>query len=262
MFKQLLFIPLFMAATASAQTVVFTENFDGNTTSNWMISDRDGDEENWEILNAEVNEVVGFTGNFAVSFSWYLEAFTPDNLLISPQINLPTSSNLKLSYKVAAGDPDVNAEHYAVYVIPASAVFAGTETAVYEETLSSDVVKTVTVDVSAYSGQNVKIIFRHYNCTDQFYMGIDDITVVDNATLATVEQLKDELVLFPNPVSNGLNISGASKINELKVFDMNGRIMDVRQTGNTLDFSKLKTGIYIVSGEADGKGFTRKIIKK
>jgi hypothetical protein len=78
MVKKLLLASTFTSVFYSyAQTTVFKEDFENEeSVALWKLYDRDGDGENWEILNAELNELPNFSGNLAVSFSWYLEAFT------------------------------------------------------------------------------------------------------------------------------------------------------------------------------------------
>lgn len=151
--KLLIASTLGLGAFYFGQNTIFQENFEPVTAANWGNVDLDGDGEKWEFLNAELNEVDSFTGGFAVSFSWYLEAFTPDNALISPEIILPNSGSLNLKFKVAAGDEELFDEHYAVYVIPSSATFTGSETPVFEETLDAGytlAAKIVNVDLTSY----------------------------------------------------------------------------------------------------------------
>ena len=93
--KLLLASTLGLGVFNNAQTVVFTENFEPNTAALWQNIDRDGDTEKWEFLDAQLNEVDSFQGYFATSFSWYLEAFSPDNALISPKITLPATRTLQ-----------------------------------------------------------------------------------------------------------------------------------------------------------------------
>ena len=90
MIKNLFFLSaLMLTSQLSAQTVIFEENFDTpEKQALWTIGDRDGDDDTWEFLNAVENELPNFSGDFAASFSWYFDAFDPDNTLTSPSIKL------------------------------------------------------------------------------------------------------------------------------------------------------------------------------
>ena len=139
MIKNLFFLSaLMLTSQLSAQTVIFEENFDTpEKQALWTIGDRDGDDDTWEFLNAVENELPNFSGDFAASFSWYFDAFDPDNTLTSPSIKLPEGNNIMLDFKVASGDVELFNEHYAVYAIPANSTFTGSETPVFEETLDA-----------------------------------------------------------------------------------------------------------------------------
>src|SRR6218665_3655712 len=95
MIKKLLSSSLLMIGlTVSAQIVVFKEDFETETGRNsWTNTDRDGDGEKWEFYD---DEMPAFTGWYATSWSWFMEAFTPDNTLTSPVITLPPTQDLLL----------------------------------------------------------------------------------------------------------------------------------------------------------------------
>lgn len=263
--KLLLASALAFAFSSQAQTTVFKEDFeDEASVAQWKLYDRDGDGENWEILNAELNELPNFSGNLAVSFSWYFDAFTPDNVLESRAITLPNSDSLSLTFKAAAGDEELFQEHYAVYVIPANATFTGAETPVFEETFDAgylDVAKVINIDISSFKGQDVKLVFRHYDCTDIFYMGIDDIEIKDNAGLAVSESSGLSLKIYPNPASDIIKISGINYIDNVRIFDMAGKI--VKEAKNSeVSISELPSGQYIINVYKGNEVISRKLIKK
>lgn len=261
--KLLIASTLGLGASYFGQNVIFTENFEPATAALWQNVDRDGDGEKWEFLNAELNEVLSFQGGFAVSFSWYLEAFTPDNALISPEIILPNSGSLNLKFKVAAGDEDLFDEHYAVYVIPANSNFTGGETPVFEETLDAGytlAAKIVNVDLSSFKGQNVKIVLRHFNCTDVYYLGFDDVEVTQNF-LAVSGTGKNLLKIYPNPTTDFIRIKNASKVDFVRIFDLTGKI--VKESKSTeIDVRSLSSGQYILNIHSGNEITSQKFIKK
>jgi hypothetical protein len=261
--KLLLASTLGLGVFNNAQTVVFTENFEPNTAALWQNIDRDGDTEKWEFLDAQLNEVDSFQGYFATSFSWYLEAFSPDNALISPKITLPATGTLQLSFKVAAGDEELFDEHYAVYIIPQNATFTGAETPVFEETLDGGYLaaaKVVNIDVSSYKGQDVKLVFRHYNCTDIFYVGIDDVTITQS-TLAVSDSQKNQIKIYPNPSSDFITIENVEDLKTVRIFDLTGKL--VKQTqAKEINIQNFAKGQYIMNVYTGNEIISRKFIKK
>ena len=250
------------AAMAYSQTTVFQENFeDPAQRALWTISELDGDNDTWEFLDATVNEVDSFQGYFAASFSWYFEAFTPDNILTSPAVTLPEGT-LNLSFKAAAGDEDLFQEHYAVYVIPAAATFTGTEAPVFEETFDAGYLaaaKVINVDISAFAGQEVKIVFRHYNCTDIFYMGIDDVVITQNV-LATTDNVLSKVQVYPNPATDLVSIKNVADFKFARIFDMSGKLVK-ESTDSSIDVRTLPKGQYMINIVTEREVYSKKILK-
>lgn len=265
MIKKLLFSSLLMTGMAtSAQTVLFNEDFETEAGRNsWINTDRDGDGEKWEFDNSTVD---AFTGYYATSWSWFFEAFTPDNILTSPVIALPDNSGKQLSLKfdVGAFDDAVFQEHYAVYVIPANSSFTGTETAVFEETLDAgylEEAKHVTLDLSEFAGQDVQVVFRHYDCTDLLVLIIDNIQVLETEALAVSDFNKADLQVYPNPSSDFIRIKGVNNIQKIRLYDISGKMVLETQSSEA-DIRKLPAGQYILNVHSGSEIISKKMIMK
>ncbi len=268
MIKKLFFTAAFsIAACAYGQyDTIFKEGFDTQADiDKWTNIDRDGDGEKWEFYNAEDEDMPAFSGNFATSWSWFIEAFTPDNILISPKITLPpTLDAYNLTFKVGAFDEELFQEHYAVYVIPADASFTGTETPIFEETLDAgytQTAKNISLMITEYQGQDIKLVFRHYNCTDIAFIGIDDIEIKGVPGLATSEANKTAVKIYPNPSSDLIKVEGISHIEKIRVFDMSGNLVLETKTSEA-NIQNLMPGNYIVNIYSGKDVISRKIIKK
>lgn len=185
-----LFAMVAMFATASIaqgiSTFPWTEGFENGATD-WTIIDSDGDGISWQLSDTS-SQVSSFaaqyphTGNSCIIALSYnnltYEVLTPDEWLISPALTIPAGESYSLTFYDNGTNPAYAAEHYAVYVANANTVAAmSATTPLMEQTLVDGTWTKRTVDLSAYAGQTIYIGFRHYNCTDQFCMGIDDIRV-------------------------------------------------------------------------------------
>lgn len=270
MIKNLLFLgSLLIGSYGTAQTTtIFEETFASSEThALWTIGDLDGDNDTWELVNDEDAvdaEVLSFEGGFAWSWSWFYEVLTPDNILTSPIISLPENGNIDFSFKVAAAADDEGSfeEHYAVYVIPAGAEFTGNETPIFEETLDagySTEGKLVNLDITEYAGQNVQLVFRHYDCEDILYVGIDDVKVEFTPELSTSDLTKEKAVVYQN--QKVVEIKGLENVNEVRVFDLTGKKVS-HVKGQSVDVSTLPKGIYIVNFHNDKEVVSRKITVK
>lgn len=172
----------------------FTFTFESGTEE-WYQIDADGDGYTWER-----NGVTGAGHNgstyFLVSASYVNDKnakgpLTPDNYLYTPQ-RYSVSNGASISFYVRAQDASWAAEHYGVAVATVSGnPNASDFTTIWEETLTaktrnkggsrgtndSGAWYLKTIDLSAYAGQAIWIAIRHFNCTDQFMINVDDITI-------------------------------------------------------------------------------------
>ncbi|MDR1758131.1 MAG: choice-of-anchor J domain-containing protein [Bacteroidales bacterium] len=191
----------------SAQTTVFSENFDEGIPATWTIIDADGDGSNWEA------EALGRDGtNCAISISWdynTYEALTPDNWLISPQISVPDGQNALVWYSDAYDDAYPE-DKYSVYVSTTGNTPAHftANAPVFTEVIQAGDWAMRGVDLSAYAGQNIYIAFRHHDCTDMYVMLIDDIAVING---------KFEMLSVSSHVHVGLVQVGSSLTRETGV---------------------------------------------
>lgn len=262
---------LFLASTLGlgtlyyAQLVVFEENFEPATAALWENNDRDGDGEKWEFYNAEEDDIPAFTGGFATSWSWYFEAFTPDNTLISPTILLPTTQDrLQLEFKVGAFDEELFQEHYAVYIIPANSIFTGNETPVFEETLDAgytQVAKHITLPITAFAGQEVKLVLRHYNCTDIAFIAFDDVKITKQPGLNVTDSQKNQIKIYPNPTSDFIKIENVKNLNIIRIFDLTGKLVK-ESISPEIDVKSLLKGQYILNIHSGNEIISQKFIKK
>ena len=104
-------------------------------------------------------------------------AVTPDNYLVSPQIELGGS----ITFYAAARMSSYPAEKFSVLVSESGNTNASDFThTLLTVTLTSNTYdwNEYTVDLSAYSGMGY-VAIRHWDCNDQHLLYIDDITIVE-----------------------------------------------------------------------------------
>jgi hypothetical protein len=89
----------------------------------------------------------------------------------------------------------------------------------------------------------------------------------DNLNLSrNIFDFDNNIVLYPNPVSNVLNFSASKyvSISELKVFDVLGKevMMNSQFKDNKINVSQLTSGIYLAKFYSNGKLILKKFIKQ
>ena len=165
----------------------------------WTTIDADGDGFNWARASVLMSgySIPSHEGSDAVSSQSYdrtAGALTPDNYIVSPQVNL--SSIATLTFWACSQDASYPAEHFGVAISTSGNTNASDFTTIQQWTLTaksggngngawasrddkgnreSGSWYQFEVDLSAYSGMGY-IAIRHFNCSDQFYLNVDDIT--------------------------------------------------------------------------------------
>lgn len=188
--------------TTTATTVNDVET--AASMEGWTTIDADGDGYDW-VLGSNTGGVYLVNGGSLAgsghygsadmicsgSYSNVVGPLYPDNYFITPELPLGGT----LTFWAAAQDATYAAEHFGVAVSTAGNTDPNDFDMVEEWDMTSRGVGAptmvtrsgnrdqgvwyqYTVDLSAYSGQGY-IAFRHFECTDQFIINIDDINYVN-----------------------------------------------------------------------------------
>ena len=247
----------------SLQTLPFRCGFESNeNTECWTFFDADGDGYGWDLdyWNGSNYHHNGTGVAGSASFINQVGVLTPDNWMITPQIQVP-AEGATLNWYVGGVDASYFSEHYTVLVSTTGTATSDFTNMVFDGNVANVNFTLKSLDISAFAGQNIYIAFRHCNSTDVYWMLVDDIEVIagqhagiSNVTDATVQ-------LYPNPTSNVLNIN-AEGVQEVSVIDINGRTVMTEKNVNTVNLSDLANGVYYVRVITNNGVATEKIVKK
>ena len=178
-----------------------TYDFDNSTMQGWTSIDADGDGYGWYVASDIMSTGYGHNGSndCVLSQSYYSGlVLYPDNYLVSPQVELGGL----LRFYACAQDASYAAEHFGVAVSTTGNTNPSDFTMLQEWTMTAKAAKggvmnndadamghsrngnnraqgnwyEYTVDLSAYSGMGY-VAIRHFNCSDMFYLDVDDITI-------------------------------------------------------------------------------------
>ena len=150
------------------------DNADTSLPGGWTSIDNDGDGLGWYHLTGENFNNHGGIGH-VTSASYQGAALTPDNWLVSPQVNLCGEVN----FWAAGQDADWSGEVFAVYVSTGDPTDVSSFVKISEDETTTGEMTQYTYDLSAYDGQRGYVAIRHYNISDMFRLNIDDITIGD-----------------------------------------------------------------------------------
>lgn len=85
---------------------------------------------------------------------------------------------------------------------------------------------------------------------------------VTTATLGTGEFTKLKLAIYPNPVSEILNIQTDDEVLSATVYDILGKSISTTVNNNQINVSSFTNGIYIINVVTDKANYVQKFIKK
>lgn len=91
---------------------------------------------------------------------------------------------------------------------------------------------------------------------------VEKSILVNTSTLGRDEFTKVQLSIYPNPVSDYLNISSEEQIIDVVIYDVNGRTLNTRINNNQIDVSNFAKGFYIINIATDKAKYTQKFIKR
>ncbi len=171
----------------------FSVNFESGIPAGWQTLDADGDGNTWTLGSVAMGAGYGHNGSsdliLSKSYDNNSGALHPDNYLVSPEVTLCEGS--VFSFWACAQDASWAAEHFGVAVSNDNGEFE----MVQEWTMTAKGQRydgprgtrdqgnwyQYTVDLGSYAGEGRFVAIRHFNCTDMFYLDVDDIELSNGA---------------------------------------------------------------------------------
>ena len=242
-----------------------TYDFEDCTMQGWTNIDADGDGNNWLLASTLMGTGYGVNTSLDMVLSQsYINdvgALTPDNYLVSPS----KAQYSQIHFYACAQDANYPSEHFGVAVSTTNNTSASAFTTIQEWTLtakSSGVPapgrggqtraqgtwREYTVDLSAYAGQQIWVAIRHFNCTDMFYLDVDDITLSSSSKgVSDAPQIQYYKVYRTNCGNNGPYNSS----NTTTIATQQTGSSYIDNTWQSLGFGSYKFGVSYVTTEGN-----------
>ena len=202
--------------------VYFYEGFESESMpTGWTTIDANGDGNTWGIGFATAH--TGNNGAYNLSYIYNTTGTTPDDYLVTPQLDLQGTLRVWLS---GYGN-DSYEEHFAIYVSTSGNTAADFTTTLVGETTTTNNYVEYTADLSSYAGQKGYIAIRHFNCTDQYYLYVDDFGLYGSEDWVTV-----------NPTDATVTLTGLTP-NTGYEWQVQG--VDCNSSGSTTEWSAVAT---------------------
>lgn len=164
------------------------EGFENGIPDNWKSVDNDGDGRLWKVHYFEGHN--SYHCISSASYDHVTGSISPDNWLITPK--LIVSEDTQLTYSVSAQDDMYPNETYGIFISKSGDQIDNFDTEIFKETLSNKnslrhhpktesergrlqgywYSRTVTIPKGTKY-----IAFRHYDCSNQFWINLDNIKI-------------------------------------------------------------------------------------
>ena len=178
---------------------VFWQNFDDeDPLAGWTLIDADGDGRGWMLGSDKMDIGYGRNGSrdmlLSQSYDNDVGALNPDNWAFTPGVELTTGPHY-ISCWMCAQDASYPGEHYAIYVTdqaPGTEGWQGACVKLTEDTMTASVPDKPQISLKAqgnwynrictipdiYAGKKIYVAFRHFACTDWFYLNLDEVAII------------------------------------------------------------------------------------
>lgn len=179
-----------------------TYDFEDMTLSGWTNIDANNDGYIWMNCNTLLGAGYGRESKYCLFSQSYDNngngglglAIEPDNYLVSP-MKIHVEEDTEISFWAAAQDGNYPAEHFGVAVSTTGNTSANDFTTIAEWTMTAKSGHVAnegtrkgdsrvqgswykyTVNFSEYVGEDIWVALRHFDCYDQYFLAIDDITI-------------------------------------------------------------------------------------
>ncbi len=185
-------------------TLNYDYDFDDGTMQGWTNIDADGDGYEWHVVSDASTSHNG--GGHIGSESWKYNpgpgALFPDNYIVSPQVHFGSTSSIR--FWACAEDANFPAEYFGVAVSTTGNTDTTDFTTVQEWTMNAKTGRNIgtwyeyMVNLDQYAGQTGYVAIRHFNCSEQGALLIDDITLS-----GMMESLEAMTLNFTGVINNG-----------------------------------------------------------
>ncbi len=260
------FVSIVVLGSAFSQTIVFSDDFQNGSLSNWTISIEDS-----YTLDTSVSEyAAGWIittdpednmDTVASSCSFFTVDGYADRWLISPAIALGSFGNF-LNWNAKSADPSFP-EAYKVLISNTGNALTDFDDTLMNVALENELWtnRSVNLTDSGYVDETVYIAFV-LNSYNKFILYLDDVNVTINDPVGLQEQSMLAVKAYPNPTQGELFIQTTAAVQKAEVWNSYGKRIFVQQNSAPIDLSNFPTGSYwLTVTDTNGQTSQQKIIK-
>lgn len=259
-----LFILVSFSIVISAQTVIFSTDFQQGMPANYTIVDNDGntpDPTVAEFTSAWITLVdpENALDTVAASTSFFTALDSASRWMITPPLSLGAFGNF-IQWNAKSHDPSYPDNYLILVSSTDNQISSFTDTIGFiEEENFEWTNREVNLFTQGYFNQTIYIAFVNVTL-DGFKLYIDDIEVRKDDPVGLQEPDPISFVVYPNPSSDMIFVSGSQNVEKIELLDLNGMLLETA-AASYMNVQALPTGMYLIRCTMNGVASTKRFTK-
>lgn len=259
------FLGLLAISQMNAQVNILNTDFQQGIPTNYSIVNNDGNTTDAAVSDFSnawitVPDPENPSDTVAGSTSFFSPVDTASRWLITPALQLGAFGNY-ISWNAKSHDPSFPDDYMVMVSTTDNQIASFTDTIGNIEQENFEwTTREVNLSEKGFNAQTIYVAFINVTYNG-FKLYLDDIAVHKEDHLGVSEIQNLSVSVYPNPFSNQLTIKCEKAIDEVKIFDLSGKLV-ATTTQSTFDTESLETGYYLVKIKSGNQTVTKRIVKQ
>lgn len=260
----LLFILVSFSLEISAQTVILSTDFQNGIPATYTIVDNDGntpDPTVAEYTSAWITIVdpENSSDTVASSTSFFTTMDSASRWMITPPLALGAFGNY-IEWNAKSQDPSYPDDYLVLVSTTDNQLASFTDTIGYiKEENFEWTNREVNLFTEGYHDQTIYVAFVN-RTLDGYKLYIDDIEVRKDDPVGLQEPSPISFVVYPNPSSDMIFVSGLHNLEKVELLDLNGMLIQATEL-TYMNVQVIPTGMYLIRCTMNGVTSTKRFTK-
>lgn len=260
----LLFILVSFSLGISAQTVILSTDFQNGIPATYTIVDNDGntpDPTVAEYTSAWITIVdpENSSDTVASSTSFFTTMDSASRWMITPPLALGAFGNY-IEWNAKSQDPSYPDDYLVLVSTTDNQLSSFTDTIGYiKEENFEWTNREVNLFTEGYHDQTIYVAFVN-RTLDGYKLYMDDIEVRKDDPVGLQEPSPISFVVYPNPSSDMIFVSGSHNLEKMELLDLNGMLIQTTEL-TYMNVQALPTGMYLIRCTMNGVTSTKRFTK-